>query len=216
MVSQIKVNEIIKQSGSTITIGESGDTVSVPSGATLSVSGSTSGLPQDLVKLLETSVTSAVNNITYDSTYINDTYSCYMIRWKDIGVSGNSAMGVRLGTSGSLNSSSVYNNRFITLQDTNDLDGNAGSASSRFSFGGYQNNHSSGNIASGEAILLNIRTSGVNKHILASNIFTGSKHVLVTGGGVCTETGVIDIVGFGNFGGGENMTSGTITLYGFK
>ena len=47
MVSQIKVNEIIKQSGSSITIGESGDTVSVPSGATLSVSGSTSGLPDN-------------------------------------------------------------------------------------------------------------------------------------------------------------------------
>ena len=47
MASQIKVNEIIKQSGSSITIGESGDTVSVPSGATLSVSGSTSGLPDN-------------------------------------------------------------------------------------------------------------------------------------------------------------------------
>ena len=29
MVSQIKVNEIIKQSGSSITIGESGDTISL-------------------------------------------------------------------------------------------------------------------------------------------------------------------------------------------
>ena len=47
MVSQIKVNEIIKQSGSSITIGESGDTVSVPSGATLNVAGSTSGLPDN-------------------------------------------------------------------------------------------------------------------------------------------------------------------------
>ena len=47
MVSQIKVNEIIKQSGSSITIGQSGDTVSVPSGATLNVAGSTSGLPDN-------------------------------------------------------------------------------------------------------------------------------------------------------------------------
>ena len=37
MVSQLKVNEIIKQSGSSITIGESGDTVSVPTGATVSL-----------------------------------------------------------------------------------------------------------------------------------------------------------------------------------
>ena len=32
MVSQIKVNQIIKQSGSSITIGEAGDTITVPSG----------------------------------------------------------------------------------------------------------------------------------------------------------------------------------------
>jgi len=36
MVSQLKVNEIIKQSGSSITIGESGDTITLPSTATLS------------------------------------------------------------------------------------------------------------------------------------------------------------------------------------
>ena len=36
MVSQLKVNEIIKQSGSSITIGESGDTITVPAGATMS------------------------------------------------------------------------------------------------------------------------------------------------------------------------------------
>jgi len=35
MVSQIKVNEIIKQSGSSISIGESGDTITLPSSATL-------------------------------------------------------------------------------------------------------------------------------------------------------------------------------------
>ena len=193
----------------------SGSTLTIDSGATITNSGTATGFGA-VTQLNQTTISSAVNNITFDSTLITDDHSSYMIRWKDIGVSGNSAMGVRLGTSGSLNTGNVYNNRFITLQDTNDLDGNAGSASSRFSFGGYQQNHSSGNIASGEAILLNIRTNSVNKHILASNIFTGSKHIIVTGGGVCTETGVINIVGFGNFGGSENMTSGTVTLYGFK
>ena len=37
MVSQIKVNEIIKQSGSSISLGESGDTVTITSGATLNI-----------------------------------------------------------------------------------------------------------------------------------------------------------------------------------
>ena len=42
MVSQLKVNEIIKQSGSSISLGESGDTVTITSGATLNIpSGST-------------------------------------------------------------------------------------------------------------------------------------------------------------------------------
>ena len=43
MASQIKVNEIIKQSGSSITIGESGTTVSIPSGATIANSGTATG-----------------------------------------------------------------------------------------------------------------------------------------------------------------------------
>ena len=45
MVSQIKVNEIIKQSGSSITIGESGDTVSIPSGCTIANSGTATESP---------------------------------------------------------------------------------------------------------------------------------------------------------------------------
>ena len=43
MVSQIKVNEIIKQSGSSISIGESGDTVNIPSGATIANAGTATG-----------------------------------------------------------------------------------------------------------------------------------------------------------------------------
>ena len=43
MASQIKVNEIIKQSGSSITIGESGTTVNIPSGATITNSGTDGG-----------------------------------------------------------------------------------------------------------------------------------------------------------------------------
>ena len=35
MVSQLKVNEIIKQSGSSVTIGEAGDTITLPSTSTL-------------------------------------------------------------------------------------------------------------------------------------------------------------------------------------
>ena len=44
-MSTLKVDTILKRTGTgTITIGQSGDTISIPSGATLSVAGSTSGI----------------------------------------------------------------------------------------------------------------------------------------------------------------------------
>ena len=47
-MSTLKVDTILKRTGTgTITVGQSGDTISVPSGATLSVAGSTSGLPDN-------------------------------------------------------------------------------------------------------------------------------------------------------------------------
>jgi len=80
MVSQIKVNEIIKQSGSSISIGESGDTINL-AGSTYAVAGTNTpafhaSMPSD----------SSVPNTTYttlpcstelydtDSTYNNSTY----------------------------------------------------------------------------------------------------------------------------------------------
>jgi len=82
MVSQIKVNEIIKQSGSSITIGESGDTVSVPSGATLNVAGSTSGLPNNTPSFFASlssnqSISSATTTKVQFNSETFDTNSAY-------------------------------------------------------------------------------------------------------------------------------------------
>ena len=44
-MSTLKVDTILKRTGTgTITVGQSGDTISIPSGATLNVAGSTSGI----------------------------------------------------------------------------------------------------------------------------------------------------------------------------
>ena len=52
MVSQIKVNEIIKQSGSTITIGESGDTINIgTTGDTINLAGSAYATPGNMTPL---------------------------------------------------------------------------------------------------------------------------------------------------------------------
>ena len=83
MVSQIKVNEIIKQSGSSITIGESGDTVSIPSGATIANSGTATGFgdsntPSFAVRLSGSqSIPNATNTLLQFNTEDWDTNSAY-------------------------------------------------------------------------------------------------------------------------------------------
>ncbi len=63
MASTILVDKIDPQSGTTLEIGSSGDTISIPSGATLSVAGSTSGLGK-ISQVLQTLNTSSGNQNT--------------------------------------------------------------------------------------------------------------------------------------------------------
>jgi hypothetical protein len=61
-MSQLEVDKVIPQSGTTLTLGESGDTVSVPSGATLDASNATLTLPDDSVttaKIADANITTA-------------------------------------------------------------------------------------------------------------------------------------------------------------
>ena len=74
MVSQIKVNEIIKQSGSSITIGESGDTVNIPSGCTIANSGTATGFGGGVTNYFfawDSDTGGVSGDIVLDSTQIN-------------------------------------------------------------------------------------------------------------------------------------------------
>ena len=70
MASQIKVNEIIKQSGSSISIGVSGDTVNIPSGATLNSAGTNTlnGIASEYF-----STTAFMDNLASATTVSNNT-----------------------------------------------------------------------------------------------------------------------------------------------
>ena len=63
MASTILVDKIDPQSGTALEIGSSGDTITIPSGATLSVAGSTSGLGK-ISQVLQTLNTSSGNQNT--------------------------------------------------------------------------------------------------------------------------------------------------------
>jgi hypothetical protein len=72
-MSTLKVDTILKRTGTgTITVGQSGDTISVPSGATLSVSGSTSGLADNTPAFL---LLTSGNTSISDNTWTKLTYA---------------------------------------------------------------------------------------------------------------------------------------------
>lgn len=68
-MSQLEVDKVIPQSGTTLTLGESGDTITVPSGATLDTSSGTITLPNGSVTAAKLSST-AVDNTNTNSTLI--------------------------------------------------------------------------------------------------------------------------------------------------
>ena len=82
-MSTLKVDEILKRTGTgTITIGQSGDTISIPSGATLSVAGSSvtavDNTPAFMASIIaDQTITDATWTKVSASTEIIDTDSCY-------------------------------------------------------------------------------------------------------------------------------------------
>lgn len=76
-MSTLKVDTILKRTGTgTITVGQSGDTISIPSGATLSVAGSTSGLPDNTpaFKVYDSSDQSVADNSYVKATFGTEEY----------------------------------------------------------------------------------------------------------------------------------------------
>ena len=82
-MSKLEVDTIAPQSGTSIQIGESGDTVSVPTGATLDVSNSTLTVPDSSISVTQLSATGTKDATTFlrgDNTFqvvstdlVNDT-----------------------------------------------------------------------------------------------------------------------------------------------
>ena len=87
MSSEIKADKWSPASGTSATIGDSGDTYTVPSGATLSIagtinasSGTTTGFDGTHV-LLQTVTISDQANVTFNSSLITSTYKKYVVEF---------------------------------------------------------------------------------------------------------------------------------------
>jgi hypothetical protein len=171
----------------------------------------------DLIKIEETSVTSAVSTVTLGAENWDSSYDVYMIRYRELETDSSSAstIGMRFLSSGNVDTSSNYD------QNSKFLKSYAAPASD------YRINYS--------AFLLNtINASNDTKDngiMYLFNMNDGSEYSYYTieftgqntrpgagggqGGGVLTVSSTHNGVQWYMYGGG-NIDNGTFTLYGLK
>jgi len=125
MVSQLKVNEIIKQSGSSISIGESGDTINIPSGATLDIasgatitnSGTATGLGTHVKLFSDTSVSGT--SLSIGSSVITSTYTRYLMIIQNLkSDSDNSSLYLRHSTDNNESSINSLTDTFVHVANS--------------------------------------------------------------------------------------------------
>ena len=113
-MSVIEVNKLTPlASNGTVTMGDSGDTISIPSGVTIANAGTATGFSVDGLTLLQTTtVSSAVSSVTIGtSSLFSSTYDFYLIRG-NLKPATNGANGwLKVRTSGGLQSSAYRLNR---------------------------------------------------------------------------------------------------------
>jgi|TARA_Y100000034_G_scaffold4337_1_gene5127 hypothetical protein len=132
-MSEIKVNKISPATGTAITLGDSGDTFTVPSGATITNSGTATGFGGGggYIFLNEEVVVGTPNAVTFDGDFTSD-YDIYKI-YGFFRTSANVALYARFRRSDAdvTDSTYIWNNRNQYV--------NASSVMSDYIYGGYHN-----------------------------------------------------------------------------
>jgi hypothetical protein len=86
-MSELKVNKVTPRSGTTVTLGDSGDTITIPSGATFSNSGTVTGITQGITMADQWRLTADTNTSTNADVTTN---------WERNDSSGYSSIGTGL------------------------------------------------------------------------------------------------------------------------
>jgi len=126
-MSEVKVNKISPRSGTTVTLGDSGDTFTVPSGATFDASNATTTLPSTVVT---TTGTQTLTNKTIDASQLTGTITpsdatvtpakldYNYNQYRNIFINGDMSIAQRGTSASSLTSSGYYTvDRFKTSID---------------------------------------------------------------------------------------------------
>ena len=225
MTSLIKVdtiqdadgNNIINESSNTITIGASGDTITIPSGATITNSGTATGFGA-LVKLAATTVSSNVANVDFTSQF-TATYDVYKIIVQGARPdTDNNAIAMRLGTGSSFDTGSNYERYLIAggRDQGNDSVDSRGGTPDSMSFNPMSSQSSGAETSTNvEITLFNMRDSAKNTYATVVGAFEGADDEFRTllGSYNYNQTNTRDSVRFFNTS-GNNIATGTFTVYG--
>jgi len=110
-------NNIINENANTITIGASGDTITIPAGATVSNLGTASGFGGGMDWLSTTTISSTPSAVAFNNTLITSTYDNYTIIGSNLEPTADCNLGFGISTdNGSSGVAQTYNNsRYMQL-----------------------------------------------------------------------------------------------------
>ena len=210
-------NLIIKEDSNTITVGASGDTITIPSGATITNNGTANNFGQ-MVLIKETDA-SDVAAVTFthgtDSVVFDSTYKVYFLTITNLRLAGDEELFIRALSGGSAltsgywtaqygsNGSSTpnaYNDRY---QDS--LMGSPGDVESDHPFSGYCYFYNAGGTSIYPQAMGQIQMKRSNGQYFGFG-FSGSYNTAISNFDGFTITN----------NGGPNISSGNFKLYGIK
>ena len=213
-------NNIINENANTITIGASGDTVNIPSGATFNVNGTAgTGVGGSLVKLLSTTISSGVAAVAFDNNYITSTYDNYKLICYGLSTaSDNQDIGLRMSVDNGGNFATHvgcwnYTQINTATDNTTGSDGNV----DYVPFGSDEEADASGG-TNVDITIWNVNSTTqykfVNGLVTVVNQSGPNYYAYRVAGYIASNTAVNYLKVFTSVGG--NLDGGTCTLYGFQ
>ena len=111
VTTELKTNKISPASGTAFTLGDSGDTFTIPSGATIANSGTATGFPSDFAFISTTTISTSVAQVDIDYDYSTYKQIFHFIEGVQADTDGN--IYARFKVSGSIDTSSVYSSNTV-------------------------------------------------------------------------------------------------------
>ncbi len=116
--STISTDKLIPQSGTALQIGESSDVITIPSGATITNSGTATGFGGGAWTFLSSATASASSSIDFTSSVITSTYDQYAVTMTNIKPATDSVvLWLRFSVSGSFITATDYPEAFMAINN---------------------------------------------------------------------------------------------------